>query len=80
MSKHKSLVCFYSNVKDENAVEIGKILDVGIAKQLGKYLGVLIHHRRVTKQSYAYVVNKMKEKISTWNARNISMAGRITLS
>ena len=34
----------------------------------------------MTKQSYAYIVNKMRERVSTWNARNISMAGRITLS
>ena len=64
----------------EKVVQISKGLDVAIMWHLGKYLGVPIHHGRVTKQSYEYMVNKMKEKISSGNARNISMAGRVTLS
>ena len=61
-------------------MDISNRLGVVVTKELGKYLGVPIIHGRVTRKSHGYIVDRMKEKVQVWHPRNLSMAGRITLS
>jgi len=44
-----------------------------------KYLGVPVLHRRITEQTYNYIIESMQQKLATWKAKNLSLAGRITL-
>lgn len=47
---------------------------------LGKYLGVLILGRAPRKGDFQYIVEKVKLKLSGWKAKQLSFAGRVTLS
>lgn len=46
---------------------------------LGLYLGVPLHNKRVTKHTYAHIVYKVKKKLASWKASNLSLAGRAML-
>ena len=59
---------------------LGNGMSIVVMKDLGRYLGVLIIHGRITKQTYAYVVEKMKMRISDWTSKCLSMAGGLVLS
>lgn len=47
---------------------------------LGKYLGVPILHKRVNQQSFRFIHDKVDQRLSTWKAKTLSFAGRITLT
>lgn len=46
---------------------------------MGKYLGVPILHKKISKQTYHYVLDKVNQQLSSWKAKNLSFAGRVTL-
>ncbi|KAL4283374.1 hypothetical protein GQ457_16G024540 [Hibiscus cannabinus] len=47
---------------------------------LGKYLGVPLIHRRVTKATYAYLLEQIDKRLNGWAASYLSLAGRVTLA
>lgn len=46
---------------------------------LGKYLGVPLQHRRISKGFFSHVTEKIMKKLSAWKANSLSLAGRFTL-
>ncbi|KAA3486170.1 reverse transcriptase [Gossypium australe] len=63
-------------------VEMGQAQFFGFQKviNLGKYLGVPLLHDRVTKSTLNFVIDKVRSKLQNWDARKLSLAGRITLA
>ncbi|KAA3459207.1 reverse transcriptase [Gossypium australe] len=49
-------------------------------QNLGFYLGVPLLHSRVTKSTFSFVVEKIRHKLNSWNARKLSIAGKVTLA
>ncbi|KAA3487341.1 reverse transcriptase [Gossypium australe] len=49
-------------------------------QNLGTYLGVPLLHDRVTKTTLNFVVEKIRRKLHSWDARKLSIAGRIALA
>lgn len=47
---------------------------------LGKYLGVPILHKRVSRSTFNFVNDKVNQRLSSWKARNLSFGGHITLA
>ncbi|KAE8670535.1 hypothetical protein F3Y22_tig00112127pilonHSYRG00086 [Hibiscus syriacus] len=47
---------------------------------LGKYLGILVLHRRTKCSNYDFILDKIRNRISGWAARFLTMAGRIVLA
>ncbi|XP_061342523.1 uncharacterized protein LOC133288720 [Gastrolobium bilobum] len=80
VSEAKSRVFFSKNVGFNRAKEISECLGVGITNDLGKYLGVNLNHRRVSKNSLNYVVERVHNRLSSWSQASLSLAGRITLA
>ena len=80
ISKQKSIVFFSRNVHQDRINELGRDMGMVVTTDLGRYLGVPIIHGRITKQMYAYVVDKMKRRISDWSTKYLSMVGRLVLS
>ena len=39
----------------------------------------LVHHKRVIKQTYQYVLNKMNAMLANWNANTLSIVSKHTL-
>ncbi|KAA3464882.1 LINE-1 reverse transcriptase isogeny [Gossypium australe] len=44
------------------------------------YLGVPLLHNRVTKSTFSFVVDKVRSKLNSWDARKLPKAGRVTLA
>ncbi|KAA3466195.1 Retrovirus-related Pol polyprotein LINE-1 [Gossypium australe] len=45
-------------------------------RDLGSYLGVSLFHKKVTNNSLHFVVDKVHNKLSNWDARQLSLVGR----
>lgn len=72
---------FYSfNVSMSVARSIGKTFGFTIINNLGRYLGMLFLHSRVTKSTYQEIMDKVEKRLSTWNASYISLTGCRSLS
>ncbi|KAK4275693.1 hypothetical protein QN277_018732 [Acacia crassicarpa] len=75
----KTCVFFSKNVNHVRRTELCNVLGFQITPDLGKYLGVPLHHKRVTKRSYQGIVDKVRVRLSNWKATSLSLAGRATL-
>lgn len=62
------------------ADELSRVMGVSLTSNLGKYLGVDLHHDRVGKSTFKAVVQKVKKRLSSWKAESLSLAGRVTLT
>ncbi|KAG6393294.1 hypothetical protein SASPL_147531 [Salvia splendens] len=80
VSTAKTSLFFSKNVDIEKRRIIKNLLGVGVVNDLGQYLGVPLLHWKVSKLTYAHILDKMKAKIANWNTAQLSLAGRITLA
>ncbi|XP_061358638.1 uncharacterized protein LOC133302833 [Gastrolobium bilobum] len=80
VSVEKSRVFFSKNVGLNRAMEISECLGVGLTSDLGKYLRVNLNHKRVSRNSLSYVVDRVQHRLSSWKQNSLSLAGRITLA
>ncbi|KAH1032557.1 hypothetical protein J1N35_044731 [Gossypium stocksii] len=71
----------FGHVNDNQAQIIKNILEAFCAF-LGHrhYLGVPLLHDKVTNSTLSFVVDRVRSKLSSWDARQLSFAGRITLA
>ncbi|KAE8729471.1 Xyloglucan galactosyltransferase KATAMARI1 [Hibiscus syriacus] len=44
---------------------------------LGRYLGVPLLHKRVTNETYEYLIQKTRDRLAEWKAKSLSFAGRV---
>lgn len=59
-----------------------EILAKGIeqTRDLGNYLGAPMVHQRVSKNSFNFMLDKMRKNLSNWTVKSLSFAGKITLT
>ncbi|KAA3466450.1 reverse transcriptase [Gossypium australe] len=57
------------------------VVSVGFDRidDLGCYLGMPLFHNRVTVHTFDFIVSKVRQKLSGWDARKLSLAGQIIL-
>ena len=60
-------------------MEIANEFGFSLSGDLGKYLGVPLQHKKVSKGFFSLVTNKVIRKLSAWKANNLSLASRLTL-
>ncbi|KAL2997304.1 hypothetical protein AAZX31_09G033400 [Glycine max] len=53
---------------------------IGFQCTLGKYLGVPIFHKKVKKESFEFLLDKVNHILSGWKSKMLSMAGRLSLA
>lgn len=80
MSKEKTRVFFSPNVIWQNRNDVSDYLEFQRTEDLGKYLGLPIFHKSPNKQTFQFVLEKVNQRLSQWKARNLSLAGRVTLT
>ncbi|KAA3482036.1 RNA-directed DNA polymerase (Reverse transcriptase) [Gossypium australe] len=80
ISGRKSNIFFSKNTKADIRNQISQLLGFQEVQNLGMYLGVPLLHDRVTKSTLNFVVDKIRRKLNSWDARKLSFAGRITLA
>ncbi|KAL4289808.1 hypothetical protein GQ457_14G017730 [Hibiscus cannabinus] len=80
ISAAKTQICFSNNCTPCVRATIANGLGFEVVSDLGKYLGVPLLHKRVSKDTYAYLLDKMKARLPGWAANTLTLAGRITLA
>ncbi|XP_019184368.1 PREDICTED: uncharacterized protein LOC109179318 [Ipomoea nil] len=73
---HKSNICYSRNTSDEDRQIVAQILGVAHAPNYGKYLGLPSFIGRHKKAVFAYVEDKIRQRIGSWNKKLLSQAGK----
>ncbi|KAH1090585.1 hypothetical protein J1N35_017842 [Gossypium stocksii] len=72
--------CFLLQHTDPTpASHICNVLGFNEVSDLGTYLGMLLFHRRLTTSMFKFVLDKIRKRLDSWDAKIPSMAGRIIL-
>ncbi|KAA3488495.1 Retrovirus-related Pol polyprotein LINE-1 [Gossypium australe] len=75
----KSNMFFSKGVGEDIQRCISGIFGFQVVQNLGSYLGVPHFHEKVTNNTLRFVMDKVCSKLCSWYARQLSLAGRITL-
>ncbi|PRQ37815.1 putative RNA-directed DNA polymerase [Rosa chinensis] len=75
----KSVLFCSPNTRKSLARNISQICGSVLTTNLGKYLGVPLIHTKITKQTYAAVVDKVQGRLAGWKGKLLNLAGRLTL-
>ncbi|KAA3474043.1 Retrovirus-related Pol polyprotein LINE-1 [Gossypium australe] len=79
ISVRKSNIFFW-NTETDVRNQISQLFRFQEVRNLGTYLGVLLLHDRVTKNTLSFIMDKVRKKLQSWDAKKLSIAGRITLA
>ncbi|KAH1098440.1 hypothetical protein J1N35_015361 [Gossypium stocksii] len=80
ISIRKSNIFFSKTTSGDVRNQIIQMFGFQEVQNLGKYLGVPLLHERITKSTLNFIIDKVIQKLQSWDARRLSMAGRITLA
>lgn len=75
---NKSLIYCLPNTC--HRVAIGDLAMIPVTDNLGKYLGIPILHKRVNRDTFRYILDKMNKKLANWNVGTLSLVGRKILT
>lgn len=76
----KSQVFFSPSTPTAVADQICSRLRFSRVDNLETYIGLPLLHDRVTTSTFDFIINKVRQKLSSWEARRLSFVGRITLA
>nr|KYP70239.1 Putative ribonuclease H protein At1g65750 family [Cajanus cajan] len=80
ISQEKTRIFFSKNVNWNVINEISSSFSFQQAENLGKYLGIPLHHSRVNRATYSGIIEKVTQRLNNWKAKSLSFAGRLTLT
>ncbi|KAE8707428.1 hypothetical protein F3Y22_tig00110384pilonHSYRG00841 [Hibiscus syriacus] len=80
INMQKTTIYYSKNVDLDLKNSISASFGFQEVQNLGKYLGVPLLHSRITKASYSYIVSRVRDKLTRWKEKSLSLAGRITLA
>nr|KYP77075.1 Putative ribonuclease H protein At1g65750 [Cajanus cajan] len=80
VSTEKTRIFFSKNIGWSVKNEISSSLGFQRTDDLGKYLGIKLHHERVSKRSLQSVMDHINRRLSSWKTKTLSFAGRLTLT
>lgn len=80
VSSQKSHIFSSLNVEKWVRRDICRVSGFYEMDDLGHYLGVLVLHSRVKRNTYRYIVENVKKRFLGWNAPQLSLASKITLT
>ncbi|OMO51256.1 reverse transcriptase [Corchorus capsularis] len=75
----KSLVYTSPNVPPQLMSSIVAQTGIFFCDGLGRYLGVPLHHSRVSHHTYDHLIDRVKKRLASWKANSLSLVGRATL-
>lgn len=67
---------FSASVSSAEKVQISSILGVGASLNLGKYLGLPSMIDRSKKEVFAFIKNRVWNRLHAWNQKFLSRAGK----
>ncbi|GLT45320.1 hypothetical protein SLA2020_191580 [Shorea laevis] len=75
----KSRILFSKNVDQNTRLNICQDLGYQQTDEIGKYLGIPISPKRISKTNCQFILEKIRSKLSGWKTKFFSMVGRLTL-
>jgi len=72
ISHEKSWILFSPNVNTLEAEPIKEALGIPFMEDLGKYLGISTLSKRVTKETFKYVIDRVHKRLSGWKTKCLS--------
>ncbi|MBA0804639.1 hypothetical protein Gohar_004211 [Gossypium harknessii] len=72
--------CPLFGVDDNLGERISDFFGLQKGTNLGYYLGVSLFHDKVTNNTLSFVVERVHNKLFSWDASQLSLAGRVTLA
>ncbi|XP_031125428.1 uncharacterized protein LOC116027784 [Ipomoea triloba] len=73
---HKSSVCFSRNTDVNDRLVVTNTLGVVQASDFGKYLGLPSFIGRNKRRVFAYIEDKIRQRVGSWNKKILSRAGK----
>ncbi|XP_039065453.1 uncharacterized protein LOC120210860 [Hibiscus syriacus] len=80
INMQKTTIYYLKNVDLDLKNSISASFGFQEVRNLSKYLGVPLLHSRITKASYSYIVSRVRDKLTEWKEKSLSLARRITLA
>lgn len=71
---------FSKNISQNVANDLSLEASISITSNLSKYLGVPLHHDKIEKASFNFIIDKLNQKLSNRKKRHLSLPSRITLT
>ncbi|CAL1356185.1 unnamed protein product [Linum trigynum] len=75
----KSLIFVSPNVPRNTTAAYNNRAEIPLTSDIGRYLGVMAINSRVTKDRYRELILKVQKKLSSWKAKKLSLAARLTV-
>lgn len=75
----KSRILFSKFSNRESCSEVSKLTNIPVTSELGRYLGFQLFGDGRGNQNFKEVLNKMNNRLASWKAKMLSMAGHVTL-
>ena len=80
VSLQKSKIFFSNNVSRGREERISRESSIASTKELEKYLGMPILQKRINKDTFGEVLEKVASRLAGWKKQTLSLAGRVTLT
>ncbi|KAG7578919.1 Reverse transcriptase domain [Arabidopsis thaliana x Arabidopsis arenosa] len=80
VSLEKSKIFFSENVSRDLSKLISDESGIKSTKDLGKYLGMPVLHKRINKDTFGEILERVSSRLSGWKEKTLSFAGRLTLT
>ncbi|GKV54037.1 hypothetical protein SLE2022_403900 [Rubroshorea leprosula] len=74
VNKAKSPIFLSPNVPTARARQLSSTCQIPLATDMGKYLGIKLVQGRVTRSSFADIVEKVNKKFTGWKAKSLCRA------
>jgi hypothetical protein len=75
---HKSELFCYGAAKG-NQFEYAQIFGCGLGSFPFRYLGILMHHRKLLNKDLKHVEERFQKKLNCWRSKMLSVGGRLVL-
>lgn len=80
VSLEKSKIFFSKNVSRELEQHISNESGIQATRELGKYLGMPILQKRINKETFGGILERVSSRLAGWKGRVLSFDGRLTLT
>lgn len=80
ISYEKSNILFSNNVTRRLRLKLCSSSGIKETHCLGKYLGVPLKGKSLRRSGFSYVTEQIAKRLTSWKARHLSFAGRVTLT
>lgn len=80
VNEAKSKILAYSGITNQKKASIANIAGFQFTVDIGRYLGFPIFQKRVTKEDFNFIFDRINSRLADWKCKLLNKAGRLTLA